>query len=173
MMFGGGVPENLISRAGDASGIEMGNGERLAIEGPPVSMVATTTDATSSVGDKTDRTGRARSAKSHDASRIRTGLPNIRSYPVQKNHPAECTDPIPVTHDDVDKGILNMIERGIIPPAAHIQLLPSPITKGHSTATKSAEEESNYAPSGYFHEQHPNIKVDPNFTMSSDDYSKI
>ena len=65
MMFGGGVPENLISRAGDASGIEMGNGERLAIEGPPVSMVATTTDATSSVGDKTDRTGRARSAKSH------------------------------------------------------------------------------------------------------------
>ena len=65
MMFGGGVPDNLISRAGDASGIEMGGGERLAIEGPPVSMVATTTDATSSVSEKTDRTGRARSAKSH------------------------------------------------------------------------------------------------------------
>ena len=107
-------------------------------------------------------------------SRIRTGLPNIRSYPVQKSHPAESTNPIPVSHDDVDKGILNMIERGIIPPAAHIQLLPSPITKGHANAKRSADEDvENNASAGYYHEDHPNIKVDPNYTMSSDDYSKV
>jgi hypothetical protein len=39
---------------------------------------------------------------------------------------AQLTPP-PITEDDAKKGILSLIERGLIPPAAELSLSPSPV----------------------------------------------
>ncbi|XP_041366539.1 IQ domain-containing protein H-like isoform X2 [Gigantopelta aegis] len=49
--------------------------------------------------------------------------------------------PPPITEDDASKGIRSLIERGLIPPAAHLTLEPSPIRRQpallHNPADKS------------------------------------
>lgn len=52
---------------------------------------------------------------------------NISNLPVRQ----KClphTEPFKeIKQDDIERGILNLIDRGLVPPAAEIELKPSPI----------------------------------------------
>ena len=52
---------------------------------------------------------------------------NTSNLPVRPKCQAQTEPFKEIKQDDIERGILNLIDRGLVPPAAEIQLKPSPI----------------------------------------------
>ena len=77
-------------------------------------------------GDHHNFTGDRRGHEAIAWGKIARGT-NISNLPVRSKVESHTEPFKEIKQDDIERGILNLIDRGLVPPAAEIQLKPSPI----------------------------------------------
>ena len=77
-------------------------------------------------GDHHNFTGDRRGHEAIAWRKIARGT-NISNLPVRSKVQSHTEPFKEIKQDDIERGILNLIDRGLVPPAAEIQLKPSPI----------------------------------------------
>lgn len=99
-------------------------------------------------------------------TKIMKGLPNVQNLPVRpKDYNQNTTENPDVYPRDVDRGLINLLDRGIVPHAANIEIVPSPIFHDKSQLHDSRQHIE--ALKDRTHAQEILNKEDPQFKLDS------